>query len=80
MRAEATALAVAIENERVEARLQVKFPLEAGAAGERQELGATREEDVLAVVNFDAVNFERRRAAAEQPATFEELDPMAELF
>ena len=35
---------------------------------------------MLTVVDFDAVDFERRRPAAEQAAAFEELDVRAGLF
>ncbi len=35
---------------------------------------------MLAVVDFVAVDFERRRAAAEQPAAFEQLDAGAGVF
>lgn len=35
---------------------------------------------MLTVVDFDAVDLERRRASAEQAAAFEELDVRAELF
>ncbi len=46
----------------------------AGAVDEIDELGAARQKHVLTVVDFDAVDFERGRAAAEQAAAFEELD------
>ena len=71
---------VAREHERLETRLQLEFVGETGAPGEFNEGGAAREEHVLAVVDFDAVDFERCRAAAEQAAAFEELDVGAELL
>ena len=35
---------------------------------------------MLAVVDLDAVDLKRRRAAAEKPAAFEELDPKPGIF
>lgn len=72
--------AVAGENERFETRLQFEFIGETGTAREFDECGATGEEHVLTVVDFNAVDFERRRTAAKQTAAFEELDVRAELF
>ena len=69
--------AVARENARVEAILQVQLVLHSDALREADELRAAGKKDVLAVVDFDAVDLERRRAAAEQAAALEELDVRA---
>ena len=66
--------ALAREDARVEAILQTEVVLHADAPRERDELGAAREEYMLAVIDFDAVDFERGGAAAEQTAPLEKLD------
>ena len=73
-------LAVASQDERLEPRLQLELVGKAGAASKFDERGAARKEHVLTVVDFDAVDFERRRTATEQAAAFEELDVRAELL
>ena len=71
---ESPASAVARKNVRVEAILQAQLVLHPDAACEADELLAASEKDVLAVVYLNAVNLERGGAAAEQTASFEELD------
>ena len=65
---------VARENRSLEALLQMQLSFHTDAPGESDKLVAAGQEDVLAVVDFDAVDLKRRRAAAKKPAAFEELD------
>jgi hypothetical protein len=48
--------------------------LHSDAPSEADELLAASKEDVLPVVDFNAIDLERRRAAAKQAASLEELD------
>jgi len=78
--AQAARRAVARQDERVEAILQVQVLVHPDAPCERNELGAAREEDVLPVVDFVPVDFERGRAAAEEAAALEEFDVGTSFF
>jgi hypothetical protein len=71
---EPAACTVARENARVEAILQAQLVLHANASGKADELIAAGQKDVLTVIDLNAVDLERGRAAAEQTASFEELD------
>jgi hypothetical protein len=61
-------------------RLQLEPVGKAGALRELQKLRAACQENVLPVIDFDAVDDERRGSPAQQAAAFEELDVRAELF
>jgi hypothetical protein len=71
---EPSASAVARENARIKAILQAQLALHPDASSEADELLAASEKDVLAVVYLNAADLERGGAAAEQTASFEELD------
>ena len=78
--AKSSGAAVTRENARVETILQAQLVLHSDAPGEADELLAAGKKDVLAVVDFGATDLERRRAAAEQAASLEELDASAGLL
>ena len=62
------------ENARVEAILQTQLVSHTDALREPNELGATGKEDVLPVIDFDAIDLERRSAAAQKAAALKNLD------
>ena len=65
------------QNQRVETLLHVQVTFHSDPPRESDELGAAGQKHVLPVVDFASVDFERRRAAAEQPAALEKLDARA---
>jgi len=72
--AESSLAAVASEYSRIEAFLQAQLVLHADALREAHELGATGQENVLSVINLDAVDLKRSGAASQEAAALEELD------
>ena len=52
----------------------------ADSGDEVDEFRAARQEHVLPVIHFMAVDFERRRAAAEKPAALEDVDDPSLIF
>src|ERR1700722_801884 len=71
---------VAREDRCLEALLQMQLLFHADARGELDELVAAGQEDVLAVIDLDAVDLKRRCPAAKKPAAFEELDAKPGIF